>query len=111
MHCSLALAGATTDIVKPHHHHVLSLSRVAAENHPLLLFGRSNSEYKWPFRNVRRTMCEQANSIQIKNQLKPLVDLIAHLKGSLTLRGPSVHIARRSLKPFSLRIFLQEMCT
>lgn len=55
-------------------------------------------------------MCEQVNSIQVKNQLKPLADLIAHLKSSLTLRGPSVHFARKSFKQFYLRIYLQEMC-
>lgn len=98
MHCSLALSGATTDTVKPHHHHALFPSRAAAQNHPLLLFGRSNSECKWPFMGIRCTMCEQVNSIQVKNQLKPLVDLIAHLKSSLTLRGPSVHFARKSFQ-------------
>lgn len=57
------------------------------------------------------TMCEQVSSIQVKNQLKTLVYLVSCLKGSITLRDQSVHSTRESLKPFSLRVFLQEMCT
>lgn len=56
-------------------------------------------------------MREQVRSIQVENQLKTLVDLTSCLKGSIILRGPSLYFAKESLKQFSLRVFLQEMCT
>ena len=53
----------------------------------------------------------QVGSSLVRNQSKTLIDLVACFKDSITLRGPSVHFARESLKPFALRGLPLEMCT